>query len=587
LRELLEILPVESNSDSPWVNDFNATRLRAETLFQLARCGQMPQEAQEIRSLYQSAAQIFESQGHRYSAQVAQLNLCWLELSCQNWAQLNAACATLERMLQSNPQPYLEAGLNVVRSQKCRLHLQFSEALMHADRAQRLLPARAPIHTRLDVAVEKIRAYFFLGNRELAKSELQRIGVDIQEASPSQRVQKQLESLRTELASLEADPTPGQLIVKSADTLYPLQLLVNAQARLEVPIELELSPLGELTALQVRLINTSSVQDREYLLDRLGAVVENSLDPLLEKIAFVLLKAQTNQDVSERHRQLDRALELLKRSPADESAKAPLEHWHRSIERHEPLLVSGKLRRLPAIDRIRWGHWWRWARESSEAMPQQDLQLEIVESSGQIYDASLNDESQLMHFAAGLSISDVTGDVLMKGACISELKRRHNLRRVLICLLEMGQTVFDKSEFTKKVWGENYNPFVHDARIYTSIVRLRQMLPESVIETYGRGYRINPRVSWRLVRLASPGDQPRRGGLEHEILKAFESLEGSGRKWVGRSDIETLVNVSSAQLKRELKKLTESSLLERRGLGKQTLYSRLRQGALDRAQLQL
>jgi tetratricopeptide (TPR) repeat protein len=67
------------------------------------------------------------------------------------------------------------------------------------------------------------------------------------------------------------------------------------------------------------------------------------------------------------------------------------------------------------------------------------------------------------------------------------LKDKVTLYRILETLFSHPTKWLSKEEITTAVWKESYHPLVHDTRIYTSIRRLREIVP---IDTRDGGYRI-------------------------------------------------------------------------------------------------
>ncbi|MCO5142838.1 MAG: helix-turn-helix domain-containing protein [Oligoflexia bacterium] len=55
-------------------------------------------------------------------------------------------------------------------------------------------------------------------------------------------------------------------------------------------------------------------------------------------------------------------------------------------------------------------------------------------------------------------------------------ERRFVLLEILYLLAQNPGKVFSKEELVDKIWRENYNPMIHDSKVYTSISRLRKLI---------------------------------------------------------------------------------------------------------------
>ena len=88
-----------------------------------------------------------------------------------------------------------------------------------------------------------------------------------------------------------------------------------------------------------------------------------------------------------------------------------------------------------------------------------------------------------------------------------DFKHRFVLLEILFLLAKEPGVYYDKNRLTNLVWGDDYNPMIHDKLIYTSVSRLRKLIePPGERRKYiirGReGYAFNPHVNVRL--LSSP-----------------------------------------------------------------------------------
>ena len=92
-----------------------------------------------------------------------------------------------------------------------------------------------------------------------------------------------------------------------------------------------------------------------------------------------------------------------------------------------------------------------------------------------------------------------------------DFKHRFVLLEILFLLAKKPGIYYDKNQLTGFIWGDEYNPLIHDKLIYTSISRLRKLIePREEKRKYiirGKdGYAFNPHVNVRL------SEEPEEGG---------------------------------------------------------------------------
>ena len=134
-------------------------------------------------------------------------------------------------------------------------------------------------------------------------------------------------------------------------------------------------------------------------------------------------------------------------------------------------------------------------------------------------------------------------------------------------LINHGQFV-SKEDLAAFIWHEEYNPLVHDARIYTSIKRLRLTLKEvlnrELIHMRDGTYMIAPDLRFAVVSHVSDRHFSSRQNLILKFLETNGTLK--------RNNIQKLLKISPTLAKQELKSLVNRSLVEAIGQGKNTIY---------------
>ncbi len=108
-------------------------------------------------------------------------------------------------------------------------------------------------------------------------------------------------------------------------------------------------------------------------------------------------------------------------------------------------------------------------------------------------------------------------------------ERRFVLLEILYLLAGAPGKVFSKEDLVNQIWRENYNPMVHDSKVYTSISRLRKLIepdfrhPIYVLNERD-GYTFNPAIAFEEVR----GRARQAGGGLAGMRKPVVSVEIGG-----------------------------------------------------------
>ncbi|NUM87904.1 MAG: winged helix-turn-helix domain-containing protein [Bdellovibrionales bacterium] len=104
-------------------------------------------------------------------------------------------------------------------------------------------------------------------------------------------------------------------------------------------------------------------------------------------------------------------------------------------------------------------------------------------------------------------------------------ERRFVLLEILYLLAGAPGKVFSKEDLVNRIWRENYNPMIHDSKVYTSISRLRKLIepdfrhPIYVLNERD-GYAFNPAIAFEEVK----GRRQSGGGARKPVI----SLEQGG-----------------------------------------------------------
>ncbi len=154
-------------------------------------------------------------------------------------------------------------------------------------------------------------------------------------------------------------------------------------------------------------------------------------------------------------------------------------------------------------------------------------------------------------------------------------------RRVLEALAVSHQS---KEELIESVWGYDYDASRHDALIYTSISKIRQLLGAAGawIELDEKGYRLQSGVRLK-TREAQKIDKSERAArtvaclhsnskLNFRQLRILSGFATDRDQWLDIADVMRDFDVSRATATRDLSELTGMGLLRRLGKARATKY---------------
>jgi DNA-binding winged helix-turn-helix (wHTH) protein len=156
-------------------------------------------------------------------------------------------------------------------------------------------------------------------------------------------------------------------------------------------------------------------------------------------------------------------------------------------------------------------------------------------------------------------------------------------RRVLEALAASHQS---KEELIERIWGYNYDASRHDALIYTSISKIRQLLGSAGnwIEVDEKGYRLQSGVTLKTneAHVADKGEKTAlsmtrlnsNSALNFRQLRILSRFDTHKVDWLDITDVMRDFEVSRATATRDLGELTAMGLLRRLGKARATKYAR-------------
>lgn len=179
--------------------------------------------------------------------------------------------------------------------------------------------------------------------------------------------------------------------------------------------------------------------------------------------------------------------------------------------------------------------------------------------------------------ASGETVIDITRRRIgRRGLPDLELGGRVAPLRLLRELIAAGPAGASKPQLFQAVFGQRYNPEVHDRNVYSTIKRLRNIVDEwcgerSWIVTSGTGrFALDPRLEWRLLE---PLPLAERWGLDPTQDAVMGALEAGPLSLV---EIESRAGKGETTLRRALRALLARALVVRVPGHEGVLYRRAR-----------
>lgn len=539
----------------------------AQANFQLARAYDLLDQSQEAELHYSLALDAFQRCDKPYFGAVALLNLGWLALGARNWPALAKVKEKLSPLCSRFGYAYVQAGLAILEASEARLALRCGEALSKIEFALQALGNHAPLPARVDAFIEQIRILLNLGLRNQAEKSIATLRTLVANHPTLQsRLRSLLLEVRAEKEASEAWLESSHALSPTSDCVALFHAYRGVQLGKDDEKIFKAHTLGSLARMERALTDALLNNERENawsMIARMEKILVACGEARPEKISLLLLEASLSENPEEKLRFFDRAELELQRWGADETVKAPLRAWLESVKENRSPQTHPQWQKSSIGDQERWKRWWI----SFDRTKKQGWILYSEEGIRESEERPVPTKSTLLYVVEHLA------EVRWNGTAIDEFVRRHALRKLLCLLLENPHGV-DKPSITSLVWGESYDPLVHDARIYTSVQRLRAIFGQhDAVQNWDRGYRWNPSIRFLLVRPRRENFGAAETRCQNLILQALDQSTKSGRQWVARGELVEITKSSEATVKRELAKLLSSSLIHRQGKGRAVVYS--------------
>jgi hypothetical protein len=153
---------------------------------------------------------------------------------------------------------------------------------------------------------------------------------------------------------------------------------------------------------------------------------------------------------------------------------------------------------------------------------------------------------------------------------VLNLQRKPLQLSLIKYFLEFQNLEHSKFDLATRIWMEEYNPSMHDARIYMAVARLRSFIRrKGVLELSRNGYIFSPAGNWVWIKGRSVDAEY--SDRQNWILSFLEHNESITRYAVQKS-----LKIGPTLAKRELSTLIRRGLVQKVGLAKNTEYQKKR-----------
>jgi hypothetical protein len=579
---------VNTNSLDALIERFSQTdnlRFSAEAIFQRARIFDARDEQEKALFDYQRSGTLFRDLDLPYQACTALLNSAWIVADQMKWDALKNLRDEILQLSRRFGYPHIVASLDTIESQRLRLHGQLFEALQLIQKAiEKLESHEAPVLVLTDSVIQRARILLALGQRSRAQESIETYIRRV--TSKDKRSLARLQILQREMQSLSSGAAQWleEESRKSVSNSPETHALLSAERGLletlsEESRHLERFPVGKLALYQNDLLKALSEHGKKSnevstRAEEFQRFADSLPEMICERILAQIIRAELSNEF-ERPTWIHRAEELLLSSSAEEKTLEGLRTWIEAIksERIVELFETAAWQKLPLIDRERWEGWIRKLR--SELLEAQSKTEYYTIADGKL--DQVPSPAQLALFQQdALFVDDRQNIILNRGKNLRSLGKKGILYDLLKTLLQSGTSGVSKDELAALIWGEDYKPPTHDPRIYVAIRRLREIFRDAKIVVQHRGrYLLNPQRPGILIR-EQRGRSQMLSDTEKKVLLTLKSrVRSKGIRedsLTSRSELQKILNIPEATLKRSLQSLLKKQEIQALGGGRNRKY---------------
>ncbi len=538
----------------------------AQLCFQYGRCLYHLERMDEAEKLFTTSSEYFEEIGNPYFSSVCKLNLAWVLIKNHDYKKLEKIITSVGDFCKQFGHDYVNAGLNVIDARKERFHLNLETALIKINAALAQLGEKAPFYPKKDTLIEKIKILLQLGKRNEAGEILAFLVEDGKNHKFSESEEYRKTNFEIEIWNKDLEQElEGWKIFDYGDFEENTRMSYSMQIGEEPNIQPAFltNPMLKGFFYEGMILQNLKKGEKEKAwgyLTKWEKIISSINEVSEQKVLFEFLMA-LNSDEKEKDNSLNEFSEKLTTLSFDSQVKEAYISCIKGIEKPE----NAKWERCFSRDRYRF-------KIIQEAFMDQEAGKYFKITPGK---KALVEKAQTKLKKDFILIDDV-GELWSKGKIKDEFSGRKKLRDLLSLLMEVSPKPVGKIEIVPALWGEIYDPFLHDSRVYTSIQRLRKLIGiDDILINQEDGYSWNPKYSFILYKRRSHEGKLTGNRNQALIIKVFEKFKDQGDEFLSRKILVDATGLSESQIKRELGELLEKLLIERSGQGRGVKYKLL------------
>lgn len=514
---------------------------------------------------FELARDSFQSLKRKYLELFCEFNVCLILSYERRPERVHDKLQKLRTSSQIYGFPYLQAGVCLLLAEQHMDKLEFQKALSFIDEAQGRLDGGMPQNSQLAILTARIRILGQLRLQTTLKESIQDLS---DRFGKLQKPLIDLLSIETQLDYRPVEDIVEKLeeeTLKDEDTTY-LDYYMLQRGVLPPGKKIE-SFLSEglqamSAALEFKIINAIQSRDIELVQSQvfeLIGLLKSSNESSLVKIAASIFSLSMQTQKPERSfADLYKDVQL---GPWTDSEKSFFQGWLSCVQAGRLFDRAAQLKVASSKDIERWGLWVLNTEVQMQVLVTNEGTMEI-----QAQDVDLNQP--------GIFLIERHNEVYFNGQAIPSFTKKPVLIQILSAILNSYPEHLSKSTLSSLLWPQAYDPSVHDARIYTSMQRIRDLLQDHVIENWKNGYRWSQKVPFAILK------DNKATGLRHnrlqnlfvEFFKKRAQDVDPKLHWVTKKDLTEQIETSDATAKRTLAVLLKDGLIERTGRGSMIKY---------------
>ncbi|GEM_PF-6146855 len=536
--------------------------------FQYARCLYNLEQMDKAEDAFSRAAEYFQKISKPYFATVCDLNLIWVLIKKLDYDQIRLKSTSVLEYCHSFGYLYISAGINVILAKVDRHHLQLDEALEKINLSLAQLGDDAPFLPYKDATIEKIRILLHLGYRNDANVLLDVLlqrgeKYKITESDDYKKIKLEIDIYKYD--SLEEKDAWAQVSYDDYEedhrSLYLLQLgeeLDIYENTLNNPLSKVMFYIGKMYKSMLKGSKSdiwSYTSKIEKIFDDHSICNEYFYYYKIVSLLITIEKEEKDQ----RQIILNSFLDEIKDSSLSKEIKDIFEVTVAN-------LVSANSKSWTKISKR---DQYRYKLIVNSFTDRSDGKYYLIDGIGKklVSDYKINKDLDFVF------IDDI-GELYYKGELVSDFTGRKKLQDFLGAFLEISPREIGKVEIVPLIWGEIYDPFKHDSRVYTNIQRLKSVLKVKDLLLKGEdGYSWNSKYSFNYYKRRLDKETQLDNRNQSLLIKIFQRFRKKEEEYLSRKVLVEASGISESQVKRELSSLLEKGILAQTGKGRSVKYT--------------